>query len=180
MKSDWSLNGHINNDHVISSDDHVFNSVRSGISRRETSQKLNPADTARTILLENTTTLLINAVQNTTDTNTDQDDVMELKWLRAIFIIFYSIIFLFGVSGNSLVVFVVVRNKSMQSITNIFITNLAISDIMMCLLAVPFTPLSAFMKSWIFGDALCHILPMTLGVSVYVSTLTSTAIAIDR
>ena len=101
-------------------------------------------------------------------------------WLRGILIFFYTVIFILGVSGNLLVVFVVVRNKSMQTITNIFITNLAVSDIMMCLLAVPFTPLSAFLKSWVFGEALCHILPMTLGVSVYVSTLTSTAIAIDR
>lgn len=36
------------------------------------------------------------------------------------------------------------------------------------------------MNTWVFGEAMCHILPMTLGVSVYVSTLTSTAIAIDR
>ena len=107
-------------------------------------------------------------------------DIMEQWSLRAVFILMYTIIFLVGVSGNSLVVFVVLRNKSMQTITNIFITNLALSDIMMCLLAVPFTPLSAFLNSWIFGDALCHIVPMTLGVSVYVSKLTSTAIAIFR
>ena len=109
-----------------------------------------------------------------------EDDVMQLPWLRGIFILFYCVIFVLGISGNLLVVYVVVRNKSMHTITNIFITNLAVSDIMMVLLAVPFTPLSAFLKSWVFGDALCHIVPMTLGVSVYVSTLTSTAIAIDR
>ena len=107
-------------------------------------------------------------------------EITQELWLRGILIFLYTVIFILGVSGNLLVVFVVVRNKSMQTITNIFITNLAVSDIMMCLLAVPFTPLSAFLKSWVFGDALCHILPMTLGVSVYVSTLTSTAIAIDR
>ncbi|KAK2173279.1 hypothetical protein NP493_887g01004 [Ridgeia piscesae] len=107
-------------------------------------------------------------------------DVMKSPWLRGFFILLYCIIFVLGVSGNSLVVYIVVHNKAIQTITNIFICNLALSDIMMCLLAVPFTPLSAFLNSWIFGDALCHIVPMTLGVSVYVSTLTSTAIAVDR
>ncbi len=107
-------------------------------------------------------------------------DMMHEPWFKGVFIVLYTVIFLLGVSGNLLVVYVVLRNKSMQTITNLFITNLAISDIMMCLLAVPFTPLSAFLKSWVFGDVLCHIVPMTLGVSVYVSTLTSTAIAIDR
>ena len=101
-------------------------------------------------------------------------------WFRVIFIFLYGLIFLLGLSGNILVVHIVVHNKQMKTITNIFITNLAFSDILMCLVAVPFTPLSAFMSSWVFGDVLCHIVPMILAVSVYVSTLTSTAIAIDR
>ena len=32
----------------------------------------------------------------------------------------------------------------------------------------------------VFGETLCHVVPMALAVSVYVSTLTSTAIAIER
>ena len=151
--------------------------------RRDTSSSLNIQSgiALGQPIVDNITTAIMNTMANATATPEDtENDVMKLKWLRAIFIIFYCVIFLFGITGNSLVVYVVVRNKSMQSITNIFITNLAVSDIMMCLLAVPFTPLSAFLNSWIFGDVLCHIVPMTLGVSVYVSTLTSTAIAIDR
>jgi len=107
-------------------------------------------------------------------------DVMNVTWLRAIFISLYSIIVVLGVSGNCLVAYVVLRNPSMQTITNLFITNLAVSDVMMCLLAVPFTPISAWLRSWVFGEVLCHIVPMILGVSVFVSTLTSTAIAVDR
>ena len=68
----------------------------------------------------------------------------------------------------------------MQSVTNVFIMNLALSDILMCLLAVPFTPISFFLEYWILGKFLCHLVPFSLGVSVYVSTLTSLAIAIDR
>ncbi len=111
---------------------------------------------------------------------TPDDDVMKEPWLQGILITLYTVIFILGVSGNSLVVYVVIRNKSMQTITNIFITNLAVSDIMMCMLAVPFTPISGLLQDWIFGEFLCHLVPMTLGVSVHVSTLTSTAIAIDR
>ncbi|XP_035828077.1 neuropeptide FF receptor 2-like [Aplysia californica] len=112
------------------------------------------------------------------DENSNQ--VVRIPWLMSLFIFFYSLIFLLGLTGNCLVAFVVIRNKAMQTITNIFITNLAISDILMCLLAVPFTPISFFLNSWIFGKALCHIVPMILCISVYVSTLTSTAIAVDR
>lgn len=108
------------------------------------------------------------------------DTLKDSVAIQSVFILIYLLLFIIGISGNSLVVFVVMRNKTMQTITNIFITNLAASDIMMCLLSVPFTPLSYFMNSWIFGEVLCHIVPMSLCICVYVSTLTSTAIAVDR
>jgi neuropeptide Y receptor len=110
----------------------------------------------------------------------NKSDVMDSVLLRTLFISAYAVVFVLGVAGNTLVVYVVWSNPSMRSITNVFIANLAASDIMMCLLAVPFTPISGLLKAWPFGDLLCHLVPMTLGVSVYVSTLTSTAIAVDR
>jgi len=61
----------------------------------------------------------------------------------------YLLIFTLGVFGNVLVVYVVWANKHMRTVTNIFIVNLAVSDIMLCGLAVPFTPLYTFTgKSW--------------------------------
>lgn len=108
------------------------------------------------------------------------DFLMSRYWLKGFFIFIYVIVFIVGVTGNSMVLYIVLQNKHMQTITNIFIANLAVSDIAMCLLSVPFTPISAFMNKWPFGTTLCHIVPLTLGVSVYVSTLTSTVIAVDR
>ncbi|CAF1226342.1 unnamed protein product [Adineta ricciae] len=96
------------------------------------------------------------------------------------FISLYVLIFFFGITGNALVILVVCRNKAMQTVTNVFITNLALSDILMCCLAVPFTPISAYGNTWHLGKVLCHLVPMSLGISVYVSTLTSLAIAVDR
>ena len=117
---------------------------------------------------------------NRSSMDSEDGDYMNSILLRVGLISAYSVIFVFGVAGNTLVVYVVARNAMMQTVTNVFIANLAASDIMMCLLAVPFTPISGLIHAWPFGDLLCHLVPMTLGVSVYVSTLTSTAIAIDR
>ena len=94
--------------------------------------------------------------------------------------LFYATIFLLGVFGNALVCFVVVRNRQMQTVTNLFICNLAVSDVLLCVLAVPFTPLYTFLGSWVFGDNLCHLVPYAQGVSIYISTFTLTGIAIDR
>ena len=98
----------------------------------------------------------------------------------AVYVLLYVVIFVLGSMGNSLVVYIVAANKNMQSITNTFILNLAFSDILLCLFAVPFTPLAYFLPSWPFGEAVCRLVPMTLGVAVFVSTLTSVVIAIDR
>lgn len=129
--------------------------------------------------LLDTTTVSANDSANVTE-EYPEFEIMKTPPMIGVFITLYVIIFLIGISGNSLVVYVVMRNKAMQTITNIFITNLAVSDIMMCMLAVPFTPLAFFVNTWVFGDALCHIVPMSLCICVYVSTLTSTAIAVDR
>lgn len=92
----------------------------------------------------------------------------------------YTTIFVLGIFGNVLVCYVVFRNKAMQTVTNLFITNLALSDILLCVLAVPFTPLYTFLGKWVFGRIICHLVSYAQGVSVYISTLTLTSIAIDR
>lgn len=106
--------------------------------------------------------------------------ITSIPAVRSIFYCIYVLIFVTGVCGNILVCFVVFRKSSMQTVTNFFIANLALSDILLCALAVPFTPLYHFMKTWAFGSLLCHIVPYAQGVSVYISAFTLMAIAIDR
>ena len=72
------------------------------------------------------------------------------------FCLLYFIIFFLGFFGNLLVSVVVVKQKHMRNVTNLFILNLAISDVLMCLFAVPFTPLQSFTGKWIFGSVLCR------------------------
>ncbi|XP_012166824.1 prolactin-releasing peptide receptor-like [Bombus affinis] len=117
---------------------------------------------------------------STTNRPTIKNDVTSNSLVQLVFYIFYANIFAFGVFGNVLVCFVVARNRQMQTVTNLFITNLALSDVLLCALAVPFTPLYTFLGRWIFGRTLCHLVPYAQGVSVYISTFTLTSIAIDR
>lgn len=107
-------------------------------------------------------------------------DLIHNELVQATFCFLYLVIFVLGIFGNVLVCFVVFRNKAMQTVTNLFITNLALSDILLCILAVPFTPLYTFLRGWVFGTMLCHLVPYAQGCSVYISTLTLTSIAIDR
>lgn len=108
------------------------------------------------------------------------ENIIDNSWVQSAFCIIYTIIFVLGVLGNLLVCFVVIRNKAMQTVTNLFISNLALSDIFLCVFAVPFTPLYSFRGNWSWGALLCHIMPFAQGCSVYISTLTLMSIAIDR
>lgn len=108
------------------------------------------------------------------------EDLTNHLLVQIIFYVIYVIIFFLGLFGNILVCYIVYSNKAMQTVTNLFITNLALSDILLCSLCVPFTPLYTFIGRWIFGRVICHLVPYAQATSVYVSTLTLTAIAIDR
>lgn len=120
---------------------------------------------------------LINpAIENSTSTI----DLITDDRVQFVFCIIYVAIFVVGIFGNVLVCYVVFRNRAMQTVTNLFIMNLALSDILLCILAVPPTPMYTFLRRWIFGTALCHLMLYAQGCSVYISSLTLTSIAIDR
>ena len=85
------------------------------------------------------------AADNSTESEIDctQRFIDEIV-VQLVFSLLYLIIFCIGVFGNVLVCYVVISKKDMHSVTNFFILNLAFSDILMCLFAVPFTPLQSF------------------------------------
>ncbi|XP_023019356.1 prolactin-releasing peptide receptor-like [Leptinotarsa decemlineata] len=112
--------------------------------------------------------------------NTTVENIINENIVQVAFFMVYTTIFVLGIFGNVLVCYVVFRNRAMQTVTNLFITNLALSDILLCVLAVPFTPLYTFLGEWIFGRLICHLVSYAQGISVYISTLTLTSIAIDR
>lgn len=77
-----------------------------------------------------------------------------------LFLIFLSlIIFTVGILGNFLVVLVVIKNSHMRTITNMFIVNLAIGDILVILICLPPTILTDVTHNWYFGRTMCKIIP---------------------
>ncbi|KAI1294224.1 putative G-protein coupled receptor 83 [Halotydeus destructor] len=95
-------------------------------------------------------------------------------------ILAYSLIILVSFFGNSFVVGICFGKRRMRTTVNIFIGNLALSDLLMTVFNIPFTSARFFMDNWIFGQFLCQVVPFVQATSVYVSTLTMTFIAVDR
>lgn len=85
--------------------------------------------------------IIANATSYAGDRMPPDEYINSMPSLKAFFYCLYVLIFVIGITGNTLVCYVVIRNKNMQTVTNLFICNLALSDILLCMFAVPFTPL---------------------------------------
>ena len=68
--------------------------------------------------------------------------------------LFFWITFIIGVIGNWMVVYVVVRTEKMRTVTNYFLINLAIADIMYLLTAIPST--TYWTNYWPCGEFMCE------------------------
>ncbi|KAG7241266.1 hypothetical protein INR49_025784 [Caranx melampygus] len=100
--------------------------------------------------------------------------------VKALLVAAYSLIIVISLFGNTLVCHVLVKNKRNQSATSLFIMNLAVADIFITVLNTPFTLVRFVNSTWVFGRTMCHISRFVQYCSLHVSTLTLTAIALDR
>ena len=92
----------------------------------------------------------------------------------------HFIIFMLGTIGNVLVVFVIVRSKSMRCATNWLVFNLAMSDLGITLINIPLNNIYHF-TGWPFGDIMCKYFLGGFGECIVgVSVLTHTALALTR
>lgn len=96
------------------------------------------------------------------------------------FIICYVFLIMFGVVGNFMVGYVIWRKKVMRSARNLYIINLTLSDLTMCVICMPFTLVGLLHKNWTLGNAICKLTPVIQGTNILVSTATIVAIAADR
>lgn len=73
------------------------------------------------------------------------------SYMIAIYSIAYSVVFLCALFGNLMVVTVVFKNRAMRTVTNCFIVNLAVADILVAVFNLPITLLSNLYlgKFWI-------------------------------
>lgn len=76
----------------------------------------------------------------------------------------YSVLFLLAVIGNSLVILTLVQNKRMRTITNLFLLNLAVSDLFLGVFCMPFTLVGMLLRDFIFGELMCKLLPYLQGI----------------
>lgn len=85
-----------------------------------------------------------------------------------------------GLTANLLVSFVVARRPQMHTPRNLYIVNLTVSDMTLCLICMPFTLVGILGRQWSLGLTLCKLVPLIQGTNIMVSVGTITVIALDR
>ncbi|XP_063818588.1 C3a anaphylatoxin chemotactic receptor [Pseudophryne corroboree] len=93
-------------------------------------------------------------------------------------ILVFAITFLVGLPGNILVLWVT-GVKMKWTVNTIWFWNLALADITCCL-SLPFSIAQSFYWEWLYGPALCKILPSIVILNMFASIFTLVAISIDR
>ncbi|XP_069164482.1 neuropeptide SIFamide receptor isoform X2 [Procambarus clarkii] len=92
----------------------------------------------------------------------------------------YVFVSVMGVIGNSFVVAVVMRAPRMRTVTNVFIANLAVADLLVNIIVMPTTLIGHLLNAWVLGLFVCKAMSYLQGVSVSASINTLVAISVDR
>lgn len=99
-------------------------------------------------------------------------------------IVVYSIMLLFSLGGNTIIIFIVFTRPFMRSVTNCLIANMAAADLLMTFSAMPYSVAYTYIASRWFGGIMgmitCKLLHFAIALSIAASILTLTVIALDR
>lgn len=91
----------------------------------------------------------------------------------------YSVVFVLGLITNCAALFVFCFRMKMRNETTMFMTNLALSDLVF-VFTLPFKVFYNVNRHWPFGDGLCKVSGTAFITNIYGSMLFLTCISVDR
>ncbi|XP_074641417.1 putative G-protein coupled receptor No18 [Tubulanus polymorphus] len=104
--------------------------------------------------ITNNTTILVYFTGN----GSDIDKGAEISLWRSIIVgVVLGSIILIAVFGNILVVMAIFTNRRLRTVTNYFVVSLAISDLLVAILVMPFHIVIELTGRWWFGYVICDI-----------------------
>ncbi|KAK5866132.1 hypothetical protein PBY51_020346 [Eleginops maclovinus] len=94
--------------------------------------------------------------------------------------VFLAVFISVAIVGNILVILSVVCNKHLQTVTNFFIVNLAMADLLLSIIVLPFSASLEVLGCWVFGRVFCNIWAAVDVLCCTASILSLCVISIDR
>lgn len=84
-------------------------------------------------------------------------------WEIVVKSVIYGIITISSLFGNVLIIVIVMKNKTMKTVTNYYIVNLAVADLMVTLTCTWVTLVDNLTEGWILGAFFCKLNTFTKG-----------------
>ncbi|XP_004611044.2 alpha-1D adrenergic receptor [Sorex araneus] len=94
--------------------------------------------------------------------------------------VFLALFILTAVAGNLLVILSVACNRHLQTVTNYFIVNLAVADLLLSTTVLPFSATMEVLGFWAFGRAFCDVWAAVDVLCCTASILSLCTISVDR
>ena len=110
----------------------------------------------------------------------DHKDVEESKNIIAIKMVYLFLCVILGVIGNSVVIIAILRNKKLQTVTNYFVFNLAIADLLFTVCGVPTIISTTIAQKWLLGSIVCDAVGFLNSLFCTTSIWTLVMISINR
>ncbi|CDQ96529.1 unnamed protein product, partial [Oncorhynchus mykiss] len=117
---------------------------------------------------------------NRTDLNcTPQSELYFYADLYVVLPVIYSVICAVGLTGNTAVIYVILKAPKMKTVTNMFILNLAIADDLFTLV-LPINIAEHLLHYWPFGEVLCKVILSIDHYNIFSSIYFLTVMSVDR
>ncbi|XP_013776443.2 5-hydroxytryptamine receptor 2C-like [Limulus polyphemus] len=100
-----------------------------------------------------TSTIVTNTSSTEVESFYNQDLSSGYKWLSLLLLVFV----ICGGLGNVLVCLAICRERQLQNITNYFLLSLAVADLLVCIVVMPFGIVDEFFGYWPFGSLACNV-----------------------
>nr|QVN25221.1 kisspeptin-type receptor 4 [Asterias rubens] len=94
--------------------------------------------------------------------------------------ILFGILMVVGIVGNTLVIFVILKMRQFKTVTNYYVVNLAVADILFLCICAPSTAAQYGSPSFLGGRFMCKMVYYMQSVSAQVTCLFLVAMSIDR
>ncbi|XP_051735224.1 neuromedin-K receptor isoform X2 [Ctenopharyngodon idella] len=101
-------------------------------------------------------------------------------WRVALWALAYALVMLVAVTGNLVVIWIIVAHKRMRTVTNYFLLNLAVSDVCVAALNTLVNFVYGVHGNWYFSSAYCRFHNFYPVAAVFASIYSMSAIALDR
>ncbi|XP_067885026.1 neuromedin-K receptor-like [Heterodontus francisci] len=110
----------------------------------------------------------------------DTNQFAQPSWKIALWSIAYGSVVAVAVSGNLIVIWIILAHKRMRTVTNYFLVNLAFSDASMAAFNTLVNFIYAVHNDWYFGETYCRFHNFFPIAAVFASIYSMVAIAVDR